>query len=371
MIIIMKKKLLYVVNRVESSAVSDILITLIPHIRFQFDIEVVALQPTLKNDPVMNKFNSVGIIPVDLDCAKWNLLSAYFRLKKFFKTSNPAIIHSNLGRADIFSALAKPKSAKLLNTFHCERKNHHFMTRIGYRITKYQVDARVCISKAVELSYYNNWVLKGYRKVIYNPVDNHKIESFQIRTDIRKELSLSENSIILVNVGRLIDVKGHNQLLKVFKKAYDINKNLYLLLIGSGPLESQLKNETAKLKISNAVSFLGYRHDVYSILKQSNIFVSSSITEGLGVAIIEAMVIGIPIIAPPLPAIKEFISDGIHGLLRSPQMATEYSEAILSIANSPESFRKMIKQAKLQARKMFSPAHISKQYLMLYKYLTE
>jgi glycosyltransferase involved in cell wall biosynthesis len=107
-----------------------------------------------------------------------------------------------------------------------------------------------------------------------------------------------------------------------------------LLIVGDGPLRKQLEMATRQLMMDQAVVFTGIRQDVFSLLQTSDIFVlPSQDREGLGVALIEAMAVGLPVIGTNLGGIPEVIEDGENGFLVSPRNPEQLAEALKKLVN--------------------------------------
>lgn len=366
---IMKVKLIYIVNKIENSAVTNILNSLIPYLKPQFCIEIISLQPIDKKSvKIIEHFGSMNIIPVSLNCSKYNFIETYFRLVKYLKRLNPKIVHSNLGRADIFSAIAKTKNVRLLNTFHCEKKNHKLLTQIGYRLTDRRLDWRICISQTVARSYYNHGFKSPY-SVIYNPIDINGFTKPINREEIRNNLGFKPNEQIIINVGRLIKCKGQRYLVEVMPHLCHLLPEIKLLIVGDGPQYNSLKKLISKYNLENNVYLLGYRQDVQNLLKISDLFVYSAQWEGLGMAVIEAMATRIPVLAHPLPALKEYIIDNHNGYFCNIHLKESFANKIYDILTNSHHNSSIAENAFRTVTDMFSADKISKQYIELYQQL--
>ena len=182
----------------------------------------------------------------------------------------------------------------------------------------------------------------GYRpdniKVIYNSIDLGSFGkdcSGQV-VSLRRELGLDHREAILVNVGRLVPQKGQRYLIMAMPKVLDEQSSAKLLLVGGGPMETELQKLAQDLGVEEAIRFLGTRHDVPAILQLSDLFVFPSLSEGLGVALLEAMAMRRPCIASNITAIPEVVEDGRSGILVEPQRPDQLANAVLSLINDPK-----------------------------------
>jgi glycosyltransferase involved in cell wall biosynthesis len=170
----------------------------------------------------------------------------------------------------------------------------------------------VCISKSVE-TYMQKWMDREHAKriqVVYYSINLKKFDSVEPAKDLELK-----NQFIIGTVARLVPQKSLETLLKafaLFKKQYSQSK---LIVVGSGFLESQLKRLAEQLKIQDDVVWTGKRADIPSVMKAFNIFALTSIYEGFGLVLLEAMAAKVPIIASNVSAIPEVLNDGECGLL--------------------------------------------------------
>jgi len=136
-------------------------------------------------------------------------------------------------------------------------------------------------------------------------VDVEKIQSIKVdKEQKRKELGLSMKDIVLLSVGELNDNKNHITPIRALAEIK--NKNIKYLIAGKGPLENHLKEEIKKLGLEDLVKLLGYRKDIYELNKISDIFIFPSKREGLSVALMEALVCGLPVICSNIRGNRDF-----------------------------------------------------------------
>jgi len=137
------------------------------------------------------------------------------------------------------------------------------------------------------------------KKVEYVPgvgIDLSRFENNNtFEKDIRNELGISRDAIVLLSIGELNKNKNHETALKAFAEIN--NPNTYYIICGQGPLKDYLAGLATKLNISDKTFFLGYRSDILEIMKVSDIFIHPSFREGLPVSLMEAMASGLPCIA--------------------------------------------------------------------------
>jgi glycosyltransferase involved in cell wall biosynthesis len=153
------------------------------------------------------------------------------------------------------------------------------------------------------------------------------------RRKIRQELGIANESTVIGFVGRFSAEKNVLTLINSCANLLSTNHDLLkLVLVGTGPLESELKEYVAQKGIREKVVFCGIRYDIDRILSGIDIFVLPSYTEGLSVALLEAMASGKAIICSDIPANRELIEHGREGLLINPDSFEDLQNAILLLS---------------------------------------
>lgn len=153
-----------------------------------------------------------------------------------------------------------------------------------------------CSEKANEWLYGKHDASEA--KLLNNGVEVEKFKySSDVRKKIRDELNLSDNDFVLGHVGRLVEVKNHKYLLKVFKEFHKENNNSYLIIIGEGDLENSLKNLAKEMNLEKNILFLGMKKNVEDYMNCFDSFVFPSFNEGLPVTLIEAQASGLQVLA--------------------------------------------------------------------------
>ena len=137
-------------------------------------------------------------------------------------------------------------------------------------------------------------------------------------------------------VARLDAIKDHRTLIEAFALVSHHAMDARLVIIGDGPLRSELEALVAARGIADRVDFLGRRSDVADLLRDMTVFAfSTTRDEGFGIVLIEAMAAGLPIVASDVPACREVLDGGTAGLLVPPGDPTPLAEAILTLLGDP------------------------------------
>jgi len=164
------------------------------------------------------------------------------------------------------------------------------------------------------------------------------------RSEKRKELGLSADAAVIITVGELNANKNHIQALKSLSKL--TKTNFHYLIVGNGESEQKLKKAVNELMLQDKVSFLGFRRDVPELLAASDVFILTSRREGLPKALMEAMAVGLPIIATDVRGNRDLVKSGENGYLVSLDDAEQTAIAIERLIDSEDLRRSMGEKSK-------------------------
>ena len=165
--------------------------------------------------------------------------------------------------------------------------------------------------------------------VINNAIISDDSQQTKDRDFVRKELGCDKSDYVIGFVGRLSREKDVKTILSAIAKVLEINKKVKLLVVGEGPEERRLKGRAKDLNINNNVTFLGYQRDVDKIYTAMDLYVSSSLKEGLPNSILEAQSKGIPCIVTNISGNTDIVIDGVNGFLVRPKDPNDLSTKIL------------------------------------------
>lgn len=192
---------------------------------------------------------------------------------------------------------------KKIAWLHAPYKISHVGFEAGYVREVYRhMDHLVAVSYDVKQTYLDALQIEeAHIKVIYT-----KLDSQIIREQSRKELFIKEG-LVAVSVGRLVTEKGFERLMSVHKKLVDEGIQHELWIVGDGELKQELKNRIHDLGISQTCKLLGYHDNPYPIMNRADVIVSASFSEGLPLAMMEAMILHKPIVATNILGNREVL----------------------------------------------------------------
>lgn len=149
------------------------------------------------------------------------------------------------------------------------------------------------------------------------------------RSEIRSELNLPANSLVVGHVGSLRQAKNHRTIVDVAERIARQLENVYFLMVGDGALQRQIKMDVQSRGLTSRFVFTGARKDVPRMLAAMDVFVMPSISEGFGIAVAEAQLSGLPVVASNLPSIREALCPEMHEFCRDPLDSKGLAEQVL------------------------------------------
>jgi glycosyltransferase involved in cell wall biosynthesis len=263
-----------------------------------------------------------------------NMMDCYH----IFKKNNYHIVHSHLNTLSVFPLMAAKLAGISIRIAH----NHSTAAKGEPKtILKYILRpfAKLLATHYFACSRYaGEWLFgkkcmeQGRVTVMPNAIDVERYSyKPEVRQRVRKELGIADKFVV-GHVGRFVYPKNHTFLIDIFDEIHKQNPDSVLILIGSGELESAIRYKVDRLKLANAVMFMGLRQDVPELMQAMDVFVFPSLYEGFGMVAIEAQAAGLPTIVS-----KNIPNDAKISQLLSycwlQQSAKEWSQRILSYTN--------------------------------------
>ena len=208
-------------------------------------------------------------------------------------------------------------------------------------------------------------------KVIYNAVDLNKLPCYDFKTKqlIKKRYGFTRDDIILSNLGMYNAQKAQEYLIRALPSVLQRFNRTRLLLIGWGNRESKLRSEIQSLGLSDKVTVTGkkQKNEVFELLSVTDIYVSSSLWEGLPIAVLEAMAFEVPVVATDVVGNREALVNGMNGFLVPRRNPTALGEAILHLLDNPELKNHMGKVGRERVREIFTPEKFITQHQQFYQ----
>jgi glycosyltransferase involved in cell wall biosynthesis len=158
----------------------------------------------------------------------------------------------------------------------------------------------------------------------------------ELRGSVRTELGLSDGELLSLTVANFRAQKGYDVLLKAARGVADRGVPVCFVAAGDGPLRRDLERQRAELSLERHVKFLGERSDVVRLLAAADMFVLPSRYEGLPLALMEAVSMGVPVVATAVSGLPDLLTDERDALLVAPEQPEALTDAIARLAGDPD-----------------------------------
>ena len=289
-------------------------------------------------------------------------LAAFFRIYLFINKIQPELIHTHSSKAGLLGRWAawlfnlksiitrKTTRVKVIHMPHGHILSGYFSPALSYlvrfieKLTTLVTDKIVTLTTLESEEYMLFKVAPKDKLITINNGINLKVFDVNRKIDPPKDIFQYKGTTILC-VARLEPVKGQRYLLEAMPFVLHNSPDTRLLLVGEGNDKRQLERQAHLLNIENNVFFLGERNDIDSLLSISQLFVLPSLNEGLGIVLLEAQAMGVPVVASKVGGIPEVVKDYETGILVPPANSKELAYSILNILTKPEMRSKLSKTA--------------------------
>jgi len=274
--------------------------------------------------------------------------AAAFRLARVLRDLKPDLIHAHDPHAVSMASMAlstmpERRRPRLL----IARRVDFHLKRNAFSLWKYnQVDAAICSSDAIREMVVEDGFAPDAAFTVHEGVQVDRIEALPA-ADVCRELWLPPGSPTVGNIAALVPHKGQRYLVDAAPALVRAFPDAHVLIFGEGELRPALTRQIRNLGLEHRVQLVGFRADILSLLKGLDVFVMSSLTEGLGTSILDAMAASKPVVGTTAGGIPEAVEDGVTGILVPPHHAPALAGAILRLLMD-EPLRRRMGQAGLE-----------------------
>jgi glycosyltransferase involved in cell wall biosynthesis len=282
---------------------------------------------------------------------------SYWNFQRLLKKFKPDILHAGFVQSAGLMAAVSGYHPFLLMPWGSDILLNPYRNKIFKMLTKYVLsradfitcDAEEVKRRIIELANY------PAEKIIVFPwgIDLKLFRPcVELRKATRQELGW-EDKKILIMTRSFKEVYGIEYFLKALPKVFEEVPEARALVIGSGPLELQLKALAQELNLADRIRFLGEipNHELPKYLNASDLYVSSSLSDGTSLSLLEALACGLPVVVTDVPANLEWVEDGINGLVVPRQSSEELAKAVITLLKDEQYAQEMGKKNLALARK--------------------
>lgn len=304
---------------------------------------IFSLRGEPKSKSFLDDLRSMEVI-VDITQENIGALTLYSHIRNLIKKYEINIIHSHFSPACHYANLSGYLSGikGRFWTIHSmsEIDKHPYcrqrLIALKQQISSMLVHKVIAVSKAIRNDFIRLGIKPEKISIVPLGIDIEKYAFNGSRERLRRSFGISNETLLIGTVSRAEPVKGLKYLVEAMPYVLKRVPNAKALLVGGGSLMQELKSIASNLNITDNIIVEGVRNDIPEILSVMDIFVLPSLSEGMPLALLEAMASGKPVIGSNVGGIPEVIKDGVNGYLTTSGDSANLAEAIIKLASNPE-----------------------------------
>jgi glycosyltransferase involved in cell wall biosynthesis len=327
-------KILMVIDHLDAGGAQSFLVDLVRGLdRERFQVVVCALR---RSSRYVTALESAGARVMIFNSSKFNPFKL-LRLVCLVRQEKVAIVHTHLTAARLFGGIAAAmNSTPLLTHDHSGEeylKKHPVLAKsIFYPLDRFLMRyTQKVLAVSSSVARFNQDVKRidaSRVDILSNWVDIEKFKPTDTAPSLPEAWQLPAAAMAIGTVGRLDEVKGHRTLIAAIPHILTKHPRAYFLLLGDGPEHQSLQAQAERAGVLEHVRFCGHVDDVENILPGLDLFVLPSNYECSPVALLEAMAVGLPLVANRVGGIPEMVENDVNGLLISPASSSELAAAV-------------------------------------------
>lgn len=327
----------------------------------EFELFVVVLN----SGKLSQKIQSLGIPVFIIEEHKYSFFKLVLQIKKIVQHIAPDIVHSHRYKENLISFINWKfhPGCRLIATQHGmpeefgkNKIKAQMVNHFNFLLLSFGFDKMVVVSGDMKKKLIRKY---GFNK---NDID-------VIRNGVGEVIAKAEikdKKFVIGSAGRLSPIKDYPLLIEIAKAMVKVNDQVIFKLAGDGPEKSRLCHMVQRYGLEKQFEFLGQLEDMEAFYNTLDVYLNTSLHEGIPMTILEAMARGIPVVAPDVGGIREIIQDGADGFMVKERDASNFAEKCLYLCREKKVYRKMSICAVKKIEEKFTMHHMADQYYQLY-----
>lgn len=333
--------------------------------------------PGSEAKPIENEADAIGLRVVRVSLSTGWSLDNVVKVGRVIRVTNPSLVHCHGYKANVLvaSLLRKESRPPVVTTLHGWTASTIFSKDAIYEALDALALLRADHVVFVNRSQADHWRLKVLSKkkcsVIHNGIDGAETSARECRKDdgllddFRKH-----HNVLLGSIGRLSAEKAQHVIIQATKQCREAGLQCGAVIFGEGPERERLESLILDLKLGDHVLLPGYVSDAERHIRCMDVFLLTSLTEGLPMVVLEAIRQGRPVVASRVGGVPEVIEDGETGMLVEPLNVAQTTAAVMTIVSNPLLQRKLVDGAGRRLKALFSIGRMADAYEAVYDRVT-
>lgn len=343
------------------------LISSLPTDQFKVTFAVFSSGGTLEEG-----LHDQGVVIEDLNKSQGFDISLPFKLRRILKKYEVDVIHTNNFVSWLYAVLSCFLVFQKITIVHTEhslvdggKKRRYILEKILALFT----DHLIAVSQSVKNALVRTCNIDPVKvEVIENGVNTEKFKpADDTCAAVRSSLGISDDSIVIGTVGRLVPVKDHATLIRSVNELVNDGSNICLILVGDGSERSALEALAEELKINENVHFLGEQKQIGRLLCSFDIYAVSSISEGMSISLLEAMSTGLPVVATRVVGNVDLIEEGTNGVFAQVSNPEDLARATEVLIRDAKLRKRLGENNRKKIETQFSQKRTLTRYIELYE----
>lgn len=270
------------------------------------DVELIFLS----GEQLVSTSKRIKVFNLRMKKSVFGLFSALCKVAKIIKDFKPDVVHANMFHAILFARIIRifVKVPRLISSEH-SNNFHGKIRQVSEHVTDFLTDVNTNVSELATQYFIQKRIFSKNKTVtVYNGID---LERFYKNKNfvLKKELNIPDDNFVFINISRFNEAKDHETLINAFNVVHKKNPNTKLVLVGDGELSFKIKTFVQEKNLADSVIFTGIKNNTQDYYNVADCFVLSSVWEGFGLVLVEAMACELEVISTDCGGTKEILSD--------------------------------------------------------------
>jgi glycosyltransferase involved in cell wall biosynthesis len=294
-----------------------------------------------------------------------------FQLADFVAQDNVRVLHCHQYSPFVYGGLARVARRDLRIVFTEHGRLSAAPPSRKRRLANAFLAPLANVITAVSEELRDFMVLEGFRRdriqVVHNGIDPGSEPRRAEHIAAREALGVDASAFVIVTAARLDPVKNLRMAIDAFGRVAADNRSALLVIVGDGPDRGELEQRAAAQNLNDRIRWLGYRPDARRLLAGADVYVNTSVYEGISVTILEAMAAGIPVVATRVGGTPEVVAHGVSGLLVASDDVTGFAGALRSLIDGADLRARIGHAARARVESAFTMDRMVSEYLQAYE----